>query len=107
MAAVLHDVGGEIAASRKLPAAATLDERLKHMLKLLEEFGGHAHTERTNGTIIIRSANCPLAEVTADHPEVCQMLETLCSKTIGKPVASVVNAMEEPKCVFEVKVGAR
>lgn len=106
VAAVLHDVGGEIAASRKVPAAATLDERLKHMLKLLEEFGGHAHTERTNGTIVIRSANCPLAEVTADHPEVCQMLETLCSKTIGKPVRQRCERDGVPKCVFEVKVGA-
>lgn len=105
--AVLRDVGRDIAASRKLPAATAFNERLNHVLKLLEEFGGHARTERTDGTVVIRSANCPLAEVTADHPEVCQMLETLCAKITGKPARQRCERNGVPKCVFEVKVAAR
>src|SRR4029453_3503554 len=48
--------------------------------------------ERTEGTMTIRTANCPLAEGTADHPEVGLMLETLCKKMVGKPAPPALPA---------------
>jgi predicted ArsR family transcriptional regulator len=103
--AVLRDIGRDIGASRKPRAGAALNERLDQVLKLFEELGGYARIERTDGTVVIRSSICPLAEVTADHAELCLMLETLCSKLIGKPVRQRCERDGMPKCVFEVKVG--
>jgi predicted ArsR family transcriptional regulator len=104
---MLREVGREIADSRKLPGETTLDERLKQVLKLFEDFGGHARVERSDGTVLIRSLVCPLAEVTADHPEICQMLETVCSKIVGKPVKQRCERDGVPKCVFELKTATR
>jgi predicted ArsR family transcriptional regulator len=104
---VLREVGRDIASSRKLPAETTLDERLKQVLKLFEDIGGHARVERSDGIVFIRSLVCPLAEVTADHPEICQMLETLCSKVVGKAVKQHCERNGVPKCVFRLKTDAR
>ncbi len=102
--ALLDEVGRDIVTSRKLPAATPIGDRVTHVLKLLEELGGQARAKRTNGTVIVRSENCPLAEVTANHPEVCQMLEMVCSRIIGKPVRQRCERDAGPKCVFEIKV---
>ena len=44
----------------------------------------------------------PLAAVVCEHPEVCQMVETLISEIVGVPVKEKCSRKEAPKCCFEV-----
>ncbi len=100
--AVLRDVGRGIATSRELRGEALFNERLQQVVKLFHEFGGQAHVERSDGTALIRGTTCPLAAVTGDHPEVCQMIQTLISEIVGVPVRQKCQHAPVPKCCFEV-----
>lgn len=100
--AVLRDVGRDIATSRKPRAETAVNERLEQVVKLLHEFGGQARIERNDGSVLIRGATCPLAAVTADHPEVCQMIETLVSEITGARVRQKCQRTPVPQCCFEV-----
>jgi predicted ArsR family transcriptional regulator len=100
----LRAVGREIATAHKLTAKATLDERLEQILKVFHEFGGHARIERSDGTMLIRGTTCPLAAITGDHTEVCQMVQTLISQIAGTPVREKCQRQPVPKCCFELKL---
>ena len=104
---VLRAVGREIANSRKLAAHASLDERLDQILTVFREFGGQARLEHTDGIALIRGTTCPLAAVTGNHTEVCQMVQTLISEIAGMPVRQKCHRTPTPKCCFELTLPGR
>jgi len=61
--------------------------------------------EEENGLYIIRSYGCPLAAATAQHPEVCNALETLLSEFVGTPVTKCCDRYDRERCCFEVERG--
>jgi len=99
---VLRDVGRGLATGNIPPKKAALNERLDQALKLLEDFGGQARIERQDGRILIQAASCPLAAASADHPEVCRMVETLLSEIVGVPVRERCQRNPAPRCCFEM-----
>jgi predicted ArsR family transcriptional regulator len=99
---VLRNVGRAIATSRDVRADATLDERLEQVVKVFAEFGGRARVERSDGSVLIRGTTCPLAAITGDHTEVCQMVQTIISGIIGVPVRQKCQRQAIPKCCFEL-----
>jgi predicted ArsR family transcriptional regulator len=105
--AVLRNVGRALVASRNVRRDATLDERLQQILKVFVEFGGQARVERSNGTVVVRGTTCPLAVVTGDHTEVCQMMQTIVSGIIGLRVRERCQRGTVPKCCFEFTLPAR
>jgi len=66
------------------------------------ELGGRARVERSDGTVIVRGTTCPLATVTGDHTEVCQMMQTIVSGITGVPVRERCQRGQVPKCCFEL-----
>jgi len=78
-------------------------ERIKAALDLLHDLGGLAKIDERDGKQFIYGRNgCPLAAVTADHPEACLIVESLLSKVIGVPAKKCCDYGETPRCCFEL-----
>lgn len=80
----------------------TLDEKLSGTVELLKELGGAASVVRENGRIEIKSGSCPFAEAVAEHPEVCQVAESMIGEMVGTKVVERCDRTAEPKCCFEI-----
>ena len=99
--ALLRRVGRSIAEGKTIPADG-VRARLEATVGVLNELGGLADLEESDGSYIIRGYSCPLAAVVPDHPEVCRMAETLLSELAGVPIYEHCDRGERPRCCFEV-----
>jgi len=102
--ATMHEVGAAVAADylERLKGRSRR-ERIKAALDLLNELGGSAKFEESEGKQFIYGRNgCPLAAVTATHPESCLILESLLSKVIGVRAKKCCEYGETPRCCFEL-----
>jgi predicted ArsR family transcriptional regulator len=78
-------------------------ERIETALNMLNDLGGSAKFDESGGKQFIRGRNgCPLAAVTASHPEACLIVESLLSKVVGVPVKKCCEYGETPRCCFEL-----
>ncbi len=104
---LLHDVGHQLVAGR--PALAEgegLEQRVQAAAKALGELGGLPQVEAAKGRFILRSASCPLAAVSATHPEVCQLGQALVEHIVGGPVHERCTRGSSPQCCFEIGLEA-
>jgi predicted ArsR family transcriptional regulator len=103
---LLREVGRRLAGVRApLARARTEDElreRLKIALDVLKELGGLAELEDAGDEIVIRGFSCPLASAVKEHPEVCQLAETLLAEIIGMPVREACVRNGAPRCLFRL-----
>ena len=100
---VFRAVGRSLAAHQASDQnGADPESRVERALKVLEALGGTARVEREEGKLFIRSGSCPLAAAVAEHPEVCQLAETLVSEIVGMPVQERCNREKSPQCCFEI-----
>jgi predicted ArsR family transcriptional regulator len=104
---LLRDVGRRLAGVfraplSKVPTEAELRERLKIAVDVLKDLGGLAELEDAGDEIVIRGFRCPLASVVKEHPEVCQLAETLLAEIIGVPVREACVRNGAPPCLFRV-----
>jgi predicted ArsR family transcriptional regulator len=84
----------------------TARQRIASLIKKLNGHGvGIELIEDRDGTVI-RSCSCPLASVTAAHPEMCGLLATLLGDLLGTGVAERCDRRASPRCCFEVMRGA-
>jgi predicted ArsR family transcriptional regulator len=101
----MRDVGAAVAAAQgKDFQAGSFRDRVNAAVAFFnEELGGAAKYTRSDGKHLIESRNgCPLAAVTANHPEACFILESLLSKLIGVPAKRCCEYGETPRCCFEL-----
>jgi predicted ArsR family transcriptional regulator len=68
----------------------------------LNDLGGLTEVDEEDGLYIIRSHGCPLAAATAEHPEVCNALESMLSEFVGAPVTKCCDRYDRVRCCFEV-----
>jgi predicted ArsR family transcriptional regulator len=102
---LLGAVGARLAAGRSTPAGGrptALEQRVEAAAGLLGQLGGRAHVERSDGSFVIRSASCPLAAVSAAHPEVCRLGQALVAEVVGVPVQERCVPGPSPRCCFEI-----
>jgi predicted ArsR family transcriptional regulator len=97
---VLREVGRSLAGDPS--SGGSLESRAGKGLMALEAIGGSARVEKEEGKLFIRSASCPLATAVAEHPEVCQLAESLLSRIIGARVRERCDRAGAPRCTFEV-----
>ena len=97
---VLREVGRSLAGTQ--PSAGNLESRVGKGLMALEAMGGSARVEKEDGKLFIRSGSCPLATAVDEHPEVCQLAESLLSRIIGTRVRERCDREGAPRCTFEV-----
>jgi predicted ArsR family transcriptional regulator len=100
---VLREVGRSLAGRHASEDSnANLDERVQHALEVLKALGGTPCVEREEGKLIIRSGGCPLAAAVVEHPEVCELAESLVAEMVGLPVRESCDRGKPPKCCFEI-----
>jgi predicted ArsR family transcriptional regulator len=100
----LHAVGRSLAADKKkVEAKQKLEQRVQTAIRTLEELGGSPRLEEKDHQLSITSRNCPLAAVVAEHPETCQMVETLLSEIVDAEVVEECDRNETPKCRFVLR----
>ena len=99
--ALLRSVGRRLAEEHSTRADGA-HVRLETAVEVLNELGGLAELEERDGAVVIRGYGCPLAGVTADHPEVCRMAEALVAEVAGVSVHEHCERGERPRCCFEV-----
>ena len=102
--AAMHEVGAAVVADHleRLKGRSRRD-RINAALDLLNDLGGSAKFEESEGKQFIHGRNgCPLAAVTAIHPEACLIVESLLSKVIGVPAKKCCEYGETPRCCFEL-----
>jgi len=103
--AILRKVGRHIGEAHQSKArrARSLDGRMRHAIAVFGELGGAARIEiASDGHMLIRGNDCPLASVAANHAEACHLAETLLSELIGVPVHEQCDRTRKPKCCFEI-----
>lgn len=80
-----------------------LEQNTQRVLKALESLGGAARIEREDGKVFITSPSCPFSDAVTEHPEVCQLAETLVEEIAGVPVQEYCDRTETPRCRFEIQ----
>ena len=96
----LHAVGQSLAAEQKASRKLSVERRAQAALRTLEAIGGSPKLENDDGSLRITSQSCPLASVVAEHPETCQMVETLISELVGVKTVEQCDRAETPRCSF-------
>jgi predicted ArsR family transcriptional regulator len=99
---VMHEVGRRAMAGRAPAPHGPLRDRVITASSLLNELGGLSEVEEEDGLYVIRSHGCPLAAATAQHPEVCNALESLLSEFVGTRVTKCCDRYDRVRCCFEV-----
>jgi predicted ArsR family transcriptional regulator len=96
--------GGEVLASRfgTDSSQKSLALRVQNAARVLNSIGGAAQIERSGDGFCILSQGCPLAGVTAEHPETCYMIEKFLSGLIHAPVRESCLRGLHPRCRFTI-----
>ncbi len=103
--ALMHEVGRGLVQSRGRPQKP-LGERVASAQELLNSFGALTDVSESEGRYTILGYGCPLAAVTADHPEACRTLEAVLSELVGEPVVTACERYERKRCCFEISAAA-
>ena len=77
-------------------------QRIEAALAILQELGGSATFEESEGKHFIRGNGCPMAAATARHPAACLIAESLLTEVLGVPVKQRCRNNRAPSCLFEV-----
>jgi predicted ArsR family transcriptional regulator len=99
---VMHEVGRRAMAGRATAPHGPLRERVTTASSLLNELGGLSEVDEEDGLYIIRSHGCPLAAATAEHPEVCNAIESMLSEFVGSRVTKCCDRYDRIGCCFEI-----
>jgi predicted ArsR family transcriptional regulator len=100
---ILREVGRRIAASQPAPAPeADLQQRIQMVIDVYRQLGGLAEVEERDGRTFIRGDSCPLAAVSAHHPQICRFAETMVSEIMQIPVQERCKHGATPQCCFEI-----
>lgn len=84
--------------------SSDIDERITGAVTALESLGGAPVTERTKDKVLIRSRSCPFAEAVAEHPETCQMAESMLEEIVRSTVRETCDRTSTPRCSFEIEL---
>lgn len=98
---LLRVVGRRLADHRQA-GGADGQERLAYAVEALNDLGGLAELERSDGNVAIHGYRCPFAAAVPGHPEVCRLAETFLSALIGVPVQAQCDGCVPPRCFFVV-----
>ena len=107
LSSIMRDVGKTAAATIPDMNGASLEARVANAILALENLGGAAIVERHDpDRIMIKSEVCPFADAVIEHPEVCQIAESLVAEIVGEPVTEICDRTSLPKCRFAIEAAA-
>ncbi len=93
---------GKSLASRYPKPTGAVRAKVHSAAQLLKTFGGIPEVRSRNGSMTIRSLDCPLSALTTENPAACKVLEAFLEEYLSRPVRVCCNRDDEPKCCFEV-----
>lgn len=101
---ILKKVARRLAADRiSKESDESVESRAQRAVAVMQELGGVAIPEKEGDKLLIRSGSgCPFADTVAEHPEICQLAETLLSEIMGLEVREHCRKGTSPQCTFEV-----
>jgi predicted ArsR family transcriptional regulator len=97
----MREVGRRMAAQWKIPPGE-LRMRLEAGAEVFNELGGLMERETEGETLCIIGYRCPFAAEVREHPEVCDLAETLLSELVGVPVQEHCERTGPVPCRFVV-----
>jgi predicted ArsR family transcriptional regulator len=77
-------------------------QRLAAAIDKLNGAGLGIDVSERSGKTVIRSCSCPIASVTAVHPEVCALFATVLGEVLGADVSESCVKGGSPRCYFEL-----
>jgi predicted ArsR family transcriptional regulator len=77
-------------------------KRLTEILRKLNGFGLGIEMSESSGKTVVRSCSCPVAAVTAAHPELCEWFASTLGKFLGTEVRQRCERGESAQCCFEM-----
>ena len=102
LTAFMTDTGKSLAKRYPKPTG-DVKARVAAGARLMRSFGGIPEVHAQNGTLVIRSAGCPLAALTSENEAACLVLEGLLTEYIGARARSCCTHAPEPRCCFEIR----
>ncbi len=97
---LLRGVGAKAAAG--VVAGGSLEDRVGVALATLRGLGADIEGLKSDTGWTLQGYACPLAQVTAEHPQVCSLVTAIDAETRGRPVVEVCQRGDRPRCCFEV-----
>jgi predicted ArsR family transcriptional regulator len=94
---------GKSLAERYPKPAGNVKARANAGARLFRNFGGIPEVRTHNGTVVIRSAGCPLAALTSENQAACRVLEGLLTEYLGTEAKMCCTREPEPRCCFEIQ----
>jgi predicted ArsR family transcriptional regulator len=94
---LLRDVGASLASR---PGSAASQKGLEAAADLLSSFGTPATLKTQAKARVVSNARCPLATITRQTPEVCQLMEALLSAASGIRLRERCERGAHPRCAF-------
>jgi predicted ArsR family transcriptional regulator len=79
--------------------------RLAELFRKLQGLAAGISVEEQRDRAVVRACGCPLASVTADHPQVCAVVAEVLSELLGGTVREKCDRTESPRCCFELTTG--
>jgi predicted ArsR family transcriptional regulator len=76
--------------------------RLSEIMRKLNGFGLGIEALEMSGKMVVRSCSCPVASVTAVHPELCEWFARTLGKFLGAEVRQKCERGETSRCCFEM-----
>ncbi|MFL5486934.1 MAG: helix-turn-helix transcriptional regulator [Gemmatimonadaceae bacterium] len=94
---------GKSLAKRYPKPTGDVKSRVSSGARLLRSFGGIPEVRASNGTLVIRSAGCPLAALTSENAAACRVLEGLLTEYVGARARTCCIREPDPRCCFEIR----
>jgi predicted ArsR family transcriptional regulator len=85
-----------------LPAALDPRQRVGEMMRALNGASAGIDLAQHAGSAVLRTCSCPLASVTSEHPEICDLVAYLLSDALGTTVHEKCAKGDLPQCCFEI-----
>ena len=79
--------------------------RAAELLRKLKGVAQGVCVEQEGDHLQVRACGCPLASVTASHPEVCDLLAEVLGEMLGTQVRERCDRKDSPHCCFEIDPG--
>ena len=98
---LLRDVGALLCTRRFAGSEAA--RGLDSALSVFESLGTPAVVETKGKQRVLSSRCCPLAAITRETPEVCQLMEQLLTSASGIAMREQCDRGEHPRCAFAAK----
>jgi predicted ArsR family transcriptional regulator len=80
----------------------TVRKRLAEFMHRLNGSSLGIDIHEAAGKTLVRSCSCPLASVTAVHPELCGLFARLFGEILDAPVREKCEKGQSPRCCFEI-----